>query len=252
MTGPSRPGSVPVASAIEAERATETVKARFVLIDRQPLRCACLVTSLERWDLGGRIVPLSSAAGIAPLLTDGGDPIELVILSIGGMTVDDAPVADDLRRLRTEMPQVPVVLLSERGDRESIRAAMHKGVRGYLTTSVTPEVARHALGVVLAGYPFAPAEPLLAAENLDGSSSSEPSRTRPGTSGDCGALGSFTPRQRQVLELLGQGRPNKVIAQRLAMCESTVKVHVRQIMRKLGANNRTEVALKLRELATAG
>jgi len=54
-----------------------------------------------------------------------------------------------------------------------------------------------------------------------------------------------------VLELLGQGRPNKVIAQRLAMCESTVKVHVRQIMRKLGATNRTEVALKLRELAAA-
>ena len=61
----------------------------------------------------------------------------------------------------------------------------------------------------------------------------------------------LTPRQRQVLELLGQGRPNKVIAQRLALCESTVKVHVRQIMRKLGATNRAEVALKLRELAAA-
>ncbi|MCS6780698.1 MAG: response regulator transcription factor, partial [Geminicoccaceae bacterium] len=75
---------------------------------------------------------------------------------------------------------------------------------------------------------------------------------RAGGTGPCAALGWLTPRQREVLELLGQGRPNKVIAQRLAMCESTVKVHVRQIMRKLGARNRTEVALKLRELTALG
>lgn len=245
---PSEVGSVPVASAIEGERVTQPVTARFVLIDRQPLRCACLVTSLERWDVGGRTVPLSSAAEIAPLLTDGGAPIELVILSIGGMTVDDAPVADDLRRLRTEMPQVPVVLLAERGDRESILAALRVGVRGYLPTSVAPEVVRHALGVVLAGSIYAPVEPFLTNEHRAAARLAEPSEPVSYENGSCGPLGNLTPRQRQVLELLGQGRPNKVIAQRLAMCESTVKVHVRQIMRKLGARNRTEVALKLREL----
>ena len=53
----------------------------------------------------------------------------------------------------------------------------------------------------------------------------------------------FTDRQRQVLTLLAQGLPNKIIARQLGMQEGTVKVHVRFIMRKLGAANRTQVAI---------
>jgi DNA-binding CsgD family transcriptional regulator len=60
----------------------------------------------------------------------------------------------------------------------------------------------------------------------------------------CGAeqVGLFTGRQRQVIEALRQGKPNKIIAYELNMCESTVKVHVRTIMKKLKARNRTQVA----------
>ena|SRR5262249_29761295 len=54
---------------------------------------------------------------------------------------------------------------------------------------------------------------------------------------------SLTARQRAVLELLSRGDTNKVIARRLGMTEGTVKVHVRQIMRKLGVTNRTQVAV---------
>ncbi len=53
----------------------------------------------------------------------------------------------------------------------------------------------------------------------------------------------FSPRQLQVLELLQQGKQNKIIAYELGMCESTVKVHIRHIMRKLNARNRTQVVL---------
>ncbi len=53
----------------------------------------------------------------------------------------------------------------------------------------------------------------------------------------------MTGRQREVLDLLKNGEPNKVIARRLSMSEATVKVHVRQIMRKLGASNRTQAAV---------
>ena len=52
----------------------------------------------------------------------------------------------------------------------------------------------------------------------------------------------LTGRQLQVVEAIRQGKPNKVIAYELNMCESTVKVHVRAIMKKLKARNRTEVA----------
>jgi DNA-binding NarL/FixJ family response regulator len=53
----------------------------------------------------------------------------------------------------------------------------------------------------------------------------------------------FSPRQSQVLEGLRQGKQNKIIAYELGMCESTVKVHLRHIMRKLNARNRTQVVL---------
>jgi DNA-binding NarL/FixJ family response regulator len=54
---------------------------------------------------------------------------------------------------------------------------------------------------------------------------------------------SLTARQKAVLELLSRGDTNKVIARRLGMREGTVKVHVRQIMRKFGVTNRTELAV---------
>src|SRR5262245_55599531 len=54
---------------------------------------------------------------------------------------------------------------------------------------------------------------------------------------------TLTARQRAVLELLSRGNTNKIIARRLGMSEGTVKVHVRQIMRKFGVTNRTQVAV---------
>jgi DNA-binding NarL/FixJ family response regulator len=52
----------------------------------------------------------------------------------------------------------------------------------------------------------------------------------------------FTQRQSQILECLRRGMANKLIAYELDMCESTVKVHIRNIMKKLNATNRTQVA----------
>jgi DNA-binding NarL/FixJ family response regulator len=60
---------------------------------------------------------------------------------------------------------------------------------------------------------------------------------------DAARIRSPTARQRAVLELLSRGDTNKVIARRLGMREGTVKAHVRQIMRKFGVANRTQVAV---------
>lgn len=230
-----------------ADRGGEQVTCCFVLVDRQRLRRAWLTASLEGWALGGRVTALSSAAELATRVSDRSQRIELVILSVGSLTVADPVVAEDLRWLRTHLAEVPVVLLADLEDPASMRAALRAGVRGYLPTSIEPDVARQALALVLAGGSYAPPGLLLAAETAVVARAPEPASA----SASCPWLDKLTPRQREVLALLGQGRPNKVIAQRLAMCESTVKVHVRQIMRKLGASNRTEVALKLRELVGA-
>lgn len=60
--------------------------------------------------------------------------------------------------------------------------------------------------------------------------------------------GMFTVRQAEVVEALRKGKANKIIAYELKLRESTVKVHIRQIMKKLKATNRTEVACKLNSL----
>ena len=63
--------------------------------------------------------------------------------------------------------------------------------------------------------------------------------------------GLFTERQMAVVEALRRGRANKIIAHELQLRESTVKVHIRNIMKKLNATNRTEVAFKIRDLLPA-
>ena len=59
---------------------------------------------------------------------------------------------------------------------------------------------------------------------------------------------SFTPREIEVLHRLRQGLQNKIIAYELGISESTVKVHLRNVMKKLNASNRTQVAFMLRRL----
>lgn len=232
---------------IAVEGTAEPVTSCVVLVDRQPLRRAWVMASLDDWELGSRVAAIAEAAGIPGHIADRATRIELVILSVGSASVADPAVAEDLRWLAANLPEVPVALLADRDDRESVQAALRAGVRGYLPTSIDPQVARRALALVLAGGSYAPPAALLGTAN----GTHEPMPARPAVLLSPDRLRALTPRQREVLALLGQGRPNKVIAQRLAMCESTVKVHVRQIMRKLGAANRTEVALKLRELAQA-
>ena len=126
---------------------------------------------------------------------------------------------------------VPVVLISEAEDMEHVLVALDHGARGYLPSSVTLEVAAEALHLVGVGGTFVPA------------SCMHPSRTAlteldPTLRND----GTFTARESEVLAGLRQGKANKRIAHDLNMKENTVKVHVRNIMKKLNAKNRTEVA----------
>ena len=67
-------------------------------------------------------------------------------------------------------------------------------------------------------------------------------QSRPPT-GEPRRKGSLTARELEVLQLLKQGKPNKLIAYELHLSESTVKVHIRNTMRKIGSTNRTHAAM---------
>lgn len=128
--------------------------------------------------------------------------------------------------------RAPVIVLSDCEDPDQIMEVLNQGVRGYIPTTLPLDVAVESMRLVRAGGVFAPASCLMAARH-----SKEFAR-----SGKLSGNGLFTARQAAVVEALRRGKANKIIAYELNMSESTVKVHVRNIMKKLKAKNRTEVA----------
>lgn len=114
-------------------------------------------------------------------------------------------------------------------DPHNIRQAFDLGVRGYIPTSLASLVAVEAVRLVCVGGTFAPTAALLRQAHHRQRSAAE------------SLLKGFTQRQWQILDCLRRGMANKRIADELNMCESTVKVHIRNIMKKLNGTNRTEV-----------
>ena len=159
----------------------------------------------------------------------------LVIAYIRSAAVTDACVQSALELVRLRLPQARVVVLSDRNDVENVNEALTCGVWGYIPTSVEAEVAFAALRLINAGGTYVPAQertPRTAKLGIGVESQ------RPRLSDEL----DLTPRELSVLDLLREGKPNKLIAAGLSMEESTVKVHVRNILKKLHAANRTQAA----------
>lgn len=145
--------------------------------------------------------------------------------------VDRSDVSNltDLQFLESAATDTPVVIVSDIDDVNYVVRALKGGARGYIPTSLSFNVAVEAVRLVEAGGTFVPVSSL----SLDRDKQVPTTRA-----GDL-----LTERQMMVVEALCQGMANKQIAYELGMSEHTVKVHLRHIMRKLRARNRTEVAV---------
>ncbi|HEX7883043.1 MAG TPA: response regulator transcription factor [Afipia sp.] len=142
---------------------------------------------------------------------------------------NDASSITDLQFLESVATDTPVVIVSDIDDVNYVVRALKGGARGYIPTSLSFNVAVEAVRLVEAGGTFVPVSSLA----LDRNKQEPAAKT-----GDI-----LTERQMMVVEALCQGMANKQIAYELGMSEHTVKVHLRHIMRKLRARNRTEVAV---------
>ena len=133
-------------------------------------------------------------------------------------------------------PRIPVIVLAYNNDAELARSVICHGAKAYIPVTMGFEIAIATVRFVLAGGTYAPMDCLLPRDlqrDPPGDALSQPPRT-----------GLVTNRELAVIQAIQKGKSNKVIAYDLNLCESTVKVHVRNIMRKLKAKNRTDVAIK--------
>jgi len=143
----------------------------------------------------------------------------------------EMPVLDGIeatRRIRAARPDVAVVVLTSFSDRERILAALDAGAAGYLLKDAEPAELAKAIEVAARGE--APLDPKAARALL--SARRAPSDTD-----------ALSEREREVLAMVAEGLPNKLIATRLAISEKTVKAHLTNVFRTIGVTDRTQAAL---------
>ncbi len=218
-----------------AERVRKKLPVSLALIDPKPL------TRRSIGDLLARAFPeysLVAASTCEELLEIEGGRIgspDLVVVYIRSAGLTNTCVKSTLELLRARLPDAPAVVLSDRDDGDEVNRALTHGVRGYIPTSIECEVAVAALRLISAGGTFVPANALRSATaKQENKVESEQQRRLDEL--------DLTPREFSVIDLLREGKPNKLIAAQLEMQESTVKVHVRNILKKLHAANRTHAA----------
>ncbi|MCK1708466.1 response regulator transcription factor [Bradyrhizobium sp. 143] len=178
--------------------------------------------------------------------------VRLVVLSIADKPIGDPSVEDDLALVAECCPNAAVAVLSNHEDEPTVQAAMQRGVRGFLSTSLPIEIAIAGLRLVLVGGVYRP----LPVAGMNRIPDFEPPDARGLASAYLVNEGAkvaidrsvtdLTPREQQVLAELELGLPNKLIAAKLILSESTVKMHIQHIMRKCAAHNRTEAVLRWR------
>ncbi len=220
-------------------------KGRFVLLlDPLPLRRAVLEGLLTPWAerCGTKLVAVGSTEALQNLTVAS---FRLILLVLGPQRLAGSQHEHWISSLRKQQRGAVIAILSERQDPEEIVTAFKAGARGYIPLNADPSIAINALTFVMNGGSYFPPAVLAGAAPPENPHSVIRTRLRFRDGKQ------LTPRQHEILERLGHGDSNRKIALQLGVEESTVKVHIRQIMRKLGATNRTQAALRAARLTDA-
>ncbi len=214
---------------------------RIIVADEHPLIRIGLQEFLTRLSDEVEILEAKSLEDALETLDREG-PFDLIITDL---LVQAMKGFDGLRQLHQKAPDLPVVVLSVKDSAHDVRSAIEAGAMGFIPKTSSPEVMVNALKLVLSGGVYLPpnvlrGEPGRSAAALGGEGSGEV------------ALSHLTPRQREVLALLAQGKTNKQIANELGLAAGTVKVHMSRILKALNVNNRTQAVIAASQFAKTG
>ena len=197
---------------------------RVLFADDHPLARAGLEQLLGALDDITLVAAADGGTAAVRLAAEHEPDVVLMDLEMPGMDGIETTQA-----LRTHQPGAAVVVLTSFSDRERILAALDAGAVGYLLKDADPEELARAIRAAARGE--APLHPLAARELLD--------RHRSGP--------QLTDRESEILALVAQGLPNKLIARRLAISERTVKGHLTRVFERIGVTDRTQAALWARD-----
>jgi DNA-binding NarL/FixJ family response regulator len=172
---------------------------------------------LQAGDLAGGLASLALHADVRLVLLD--------------LNLPDSQGLVAITRLREQAPAARVVVLSADDRPETVEQAIEQGACGFVPKTARGDMLMQALQITLDGGVYLPPGSTPGASPV-----AAQARVTPGTLG-------LSPRQADVLRLLIEGQPNKLICRELALSESTVKTHLAAVFRRLEVNTRTQAVL---------
>ena len=202
------------------------------IVDAGRLRRECLSLAMSHFNAERHVLEAASASELLHHVASG-SRFDLIL--VGAATLEMVDLAE-IESLRHGLPETPVVVVAETDDPHRTRQLLAVGVRGVLPASLSLQVLMGAVDLVLAGGVYLPSSLIDASTSravAHGATAQAAAEPWP----------ELTRRQRDVLVFISQGKSNKLIADALSMSESTVKAHVKQIIRRLNVANRTQAAL---------
>jgi len=205
---------------------------RILVADDHPLYLESVHIRLTRLFPNAEVVV---APGLNELLeASGRQPLEadLILLDLRMPGMDGS---NGIARVREVYPQAVVIIMSGAAGPEDAKSAIRGGARGFMLKTMPAEAFSSAISLVVAGGSYFPTDFL----DMESSASNSADSTGP-TRQELDE--KLTPKERQVLIGLVAGSSNKELGRQLNLAEVTIKLHVRQILRKIGVRNRAGAA----------
>ena len=199
---------------------------KILVVDDHPLIIRALEQSLPHVDPRFDVIASANREQTLTALARHPD-CALVLLDL---TLPGARGLDLLAELRRDYPWLPILVLSATHDRATVGAALAAGARGYVSKTASSDALLDAIRTVLGGARG------ITVDIAHGGAQPVSIPTQ--------GLG-LTQRQAEVLQLLVQGKPNKLICRDLRLSEGTVKVHVSAILKALNVHSRSQAIVEL-------
>lgn len=210
-----------------------------LLIDRHDLTRYSLTTLLSRGLDGLEVAAVGSIEDAAKYASA---PVKAVILKLDDEEKDLAGALSRIRKHGGALDTAPVMMVVHAHTFGRVTEALGMGVRACVGPAVSATDLAMAVRLIINGAVFIGPGVLLHGEPVTDELCAKAPADGPQEAHAAVSCIALTHREQEVLTHLREGKPNKIIAHELGISESTVKVHVSRILRKLRATNRTEAA----------